>query len=41
MFAALLLFARTLRVILTALQAVAGILILGQGVYRWSQNQRR
>lgn len=32
---------RVLRAAFIALRAVAGILIIGHGVYRWTQNQRR
>ncbi|GEM_PF-4681365 len=32
---------RTLRAAFMALRAVAGIMIIGHGIYRWTLNQQR
>lgn len=32
---------RALRAAFMALRAIAGIMIIGHGVYHWTQNQRR
>lgn len=40
MLAAFFLFARALRVAFVALQALAGIMVLGAGMHKWAKNRR-